>query len=66
MGTWGPGLYSDDTACDVRDDYKDILGDGIPEPEATNRLIEQWKKELLDPDILPLSFGLPLLTLSGI
>ena len=53
MGTWGTGLYSDDTACDVRDTYKDILGDGIPEPEATNLLIEQWKNELFDPDIAP-------------
>lgn len=53
MGTWGTALYSDDTACDVRDDYKDILGDRITEPEATNRLIEQWKSELADPDITP-------------
>ena len=50
MGTWGTGLYSDDIACDVRDDYKDILGDGIPEPEATKRLMEQWESELSDPD----------------
>ena len=32
---------------------KVILSNGIPEPEATNRLIEQWKKELIDPDIFP-------------
>lgn len=53
MGTWGTGLYSDDTACEVRDDYKDILGDGIAEPEATDLLIEQWKNFLSDPDISP-------------
>lgn len=53
MGTWGTGLYSDDTACDVRDDYKDILGDGISEPEATKRLIEHWKSELSDPYTAP-------------
>jgi hypothetical protein len=34
MGTWGTDLYSDDTACDVRDVYKEILGDGISEPES--------------------------------
>ncbi|MDR3572450.1 MAG: hypothetical protein P4L50_01195 [Anaerolineaceae bacterium] len=51
MGTWGTGLYSDDTACDVRDDYKDILGDGIAEPDATDLLIEQWRNALSDPDI---------------
>lgn len=53
MGTWGPGLYSDDTALDVREDYKDILGDGTSEPEATKRLIDQWKSELSDPDVAP-------------
>jgi hypothetical protein len=53
MGTWGTGLYSDDTACDVRDDYKGILGDGISEPEATERLIEQWRDALSDPDSAP-------------
>jgi hypothetical protein len=49
MGTWGTGLYSDDTACDVRDDYRDILGDGVIEPQATKQIIEQWKTELDDP-----------------
>ncbi|MCJ7824680.1 MAG: hypothetical protein MUP44_07265 [Anaerolineales bacterium] len=53
MGTWGTGLYSDDTACDVRNDYRDILGDGISEPEATKRIIAQWKRELSDSDIAP-------------
>ena len=53
MGVWGTGLYSDDTACDVRDDYRNILGDGISEPEATRRLIEKWKSELSDADTVP-------------
>jgi hypothetical protein len=53
MGTWGTGLYSDDTACDIRDDYKDMLGNGISEPDATKRLIEQWKSELCDIDTAP-------------
>ncbi len=41
MGVWGTGLYNDDIACDVRDDYKDILGGGISEPEATKQLLKQ-------------------------
>ncbi len=41
MGVWGTGLYNDDIACDVRDDNKDILGDGISEPEATKQLLKQ-------------------------
>ncbi|MGB4596085.1 MAG: hypothetical protein WBI14_09295 [Anaerolineaceae bacterium] len=51
MGVWGTGLYSDDTACDVRDDYKDILGDGVTEPSATDLIIEKWKNEISDPEI---------------
>jgi hypothetical protein len=53
MGVWGTGLYCDDTACDVKNDYKDILGEGISEPEATNRLIEEWKNEVSDLDVEP-------------
>jgi hypothetical protein len=53
MGTWGVGLYSDDVACDVRDTYKEILGDGIDEPEATKRIIEEWQDQLSDPDDAP-------------
>lgn len=53
MGVWGTGLYSDDTACDVRDEYRDTLGNGVAEPEATKRVIEQWKSELSDTDIAP-------------
>ncbi len=25
MGTWGPGLYSDDVACDVKEYYMNCL-----------------------------------------
>jgi hypothetical protein len=53
MGTWGVGIYSDDVACDVRDTYKEILGDGIGEPDATKRMIEEWKDQLSDPDDAP-------------
>jgi hypothetical protein len=53
MGTWGTGLYSDDTACDVRDDYLDILGDGILEPEATTKLVMDWDENVSDPDVGP-------------
>lgn len=29
MGAWGTALFSDDTACDVRDSYLDLVGDGL-------------------------------------
>lgn len=35
MGAWGTGLYADDTACDVRDDYVRLLKQGHSSEEAT-------------------------------
>lgn len=53
MGTWGTGLFSDDTACDVRDEYLELIGDGLSGPEATEQLIEGWRDLLTDPDVAP-------------
>jgi len=50
MGAWGTALFSDDTACDVRDDYRDHVGDGLSGPEATDRLLHDWQQSLHDPD----------------
>lgn len=53
MGTWGPGIFSDDLACDLRDEYRDLLGDGLSGEEATERLLQEWRTELDDPDVGP-------------
>lgn len=29
MGAWGPAIFSDDLAADVRADYTDLIGQGI-------------------------------------
>lgn len=50
MGAWGTGIFSDDTACDVRDSYIDLIGDGLSGPEATKRLISDWSRTVDDPD----------------
>lgn len=42
MGTWGVKLYDDDTAQDVKDEYVDLLRQGIENEEATKRMIERW------------------------
>jgi len=52
MGTWGTGLFSDDNASDLREEYRDLIGDGVPGPEATDRLIAQWSPRG-DPDLEP-------------
>jgi hypothetical protein len=50
MGAWGTALFSDDTACDVRDSYVDLVGDGLTGSEATKALLREWTASLHDPD----------------
>ena len=50
MGAWGPAIFSDDTACDIRGDYKDLLGDGLTPSEATDRILLEWQGSLADPN----------------
>lgn len=50
MGAWGTALFSDDTAADVRDGYRDLVGDGFSGPEATDKLVQEWAEVLSDPD----------------
>ncbi|MFC9328766.1 hypothetical protein [Kitasatospora sp. NPDC057015] len=49
MGTNGTGLYSDDTACDVRDAYRDALQAGADAEEAEARVLSAFAEELADP-----------------
>ena len=41
MGAWGTGIFQDDTACDIRDGYRDYLGEGLSGPEATARILKE-------------------------
>jgi hypothetical protein len=50
MGTWGISLFSDDTACDVRDSYREYLEDGLSAEEASAKTIEEYRSSLDDPD----------------
>ena len=50
MGAWGPAIFSDDTASDVRDEYRDHVGDGMSGVEATDRLLSTWREALEDED----------------
>ena len=43
MGAWGTALYSNDTACDIRGDYKDALRRGRTNEEITAAMIEENK-----------------------
>lgn len=50
MGVWGPGLYQNDTAEDVKFDYRDLLRRGKDSAQITQELLESYKDALSDAD----------------
>lgn len=50
VGADGPGLFSDDTACDVRDEYREALEDGAGDSEAESAVLRRFADALTDPD----------------
>src|SRR4051812_15139255 len=51
MGAWGPGLYSDDTTCEIRDTYKALLESGKSSTDAIAELLGRYNSLLQDPEI---------------
>ncbi len=45
MGTWGTGIFDDDTTCDVRDDFLDYLDEGQSAEEAGRAILEGYLDE---------------------
>jgi Domain of unknown function (DUF4259) len=50
MGTWGTGLFSNDTACDIRDFYRERIENGVEGAEATRLTVEKFRSYLDDPE----------------
>ena len=48
MGAWGTGIFQDDTACDIRDSYRDYLGQGMSGPDASARILRDFSSILTD------------------
>ena len=46
MGAWGTALYSDDTTCDVRDDYVKQLKQGASDEEAWRHILAGYRDVL--------------------
>ena len=46
MGAWGMGIFSNDTACDVRDMYLDFLAYGYDDLKAEGAVIEYWAPQV--------------------
>src|SRR5690348_12038595 len=45
MGVWGAGLFSDDTALDVRGAYRERLANGMAGPAATDELLASFEHD---------------------
>jgi hypothetical protein len=43
MGAFGPGLYDDDTTCDVRDDVDAALADGASAEDAVAGVLDRYR-----------------------
>ena len=37
-----PHCFQDDTAADIRGGYRDLIGDGLTGPQATDALVKEW------------------------
>jgi hypothetical protein len=50
MGAWGYGVFNDDTAAEVRDEYEQLLREKQRGDAATDALLGQWRETIDDPD----------------
>jgi hypothetical protein len=53
MGVWGTGIFSDDTAADVRDEYRECLAEGMDGRAATDKLLAMFSDSQEDQDDEP-------------
>lgn len=51
MGAWGTALYSDDTTCEVRDDYANHLKRGLTDAEAVQAVLNRFGALLEDREV---------------
>lgn len=42
MGAWGPGIFSDDLACDLREEFRELIAEGRSPEEATTKLRDEY------------------------
>jgi hypothetical protein len=52
VGTWGVALFSDDIAADLREDFRDLIGDGLSVSSVVDKLIKEYTPDG-DPDTEP-------------
>jgi hypothetical protein len=49
MGVFSTGIFGDDLSCDVRDEYTDLIGDGVEPSKASALLLKRYAIEQSDP-----------------
>lgn len=50
MGTWGPAIFSDDLAADVKEDFKLKIGLQKSNDTATQEIINEYQESINDPE----------------
>lgn len=50
MGAWGVGVFSDDLAADLRDEFRDLIGEGLSSSEAVDKLLNEYASSVKDED----------------
>src|SRR4051812_25721854 len=50
LGAWGTAIFSDDSASDVRDEWREAILDGLSPEDATQRLLETFDDYLEEAD----------------
>lgn len=48
MGAWGYGIFEDDFACDVKDEFEELIEDGKTVEKATKFLLKEYKEIIED------------------
>ena len=52
MGTWGDGIFDSDVTADVRDVYRQYVGDGVDEAEAERLVLGDFLPNESETDVL--------------
>ena len=50
MGYWSTAIFGNDLAADVRDTYRELLEDGVPDTDALQKVEQEFAHAANDPD----------------
>jgi len=50
VGAWGPGIFANDTAADVRGEFREMIEDGLSPEEATAKILQTSRHRAESPE----------------